>query len=132
MRIVDQLIEERNKAAASWAKKEERLIKDRMGSLGIKHRLNSKSTASAISLLTAKTYKWKGAINRIGFKFPIHMIYVHYGVGKGTKAGQQGNTKREAKNWLNSVLSSTEGVEKLADEMANYEADIIANHIFID
>lgn len=58
-----------------------------------------------------------GLIKRIRYTFKKEGVFVHKGVGRGTKASQVGSTKRQAKEWFNPV------VEKAADDMAEAAAD---------
>lgn len=69
---------------------------------------------------------------RIGFSVPTivvngvrkpYGIYVHKGVGKGTKAGEQGNTNRIEKPWLIPVI------EKNLNRLAQNIAENISNEI---
>lgn len=66
---------------------------------------------------------------KIAFKFPRYGVFVHKGVGKGTKAAQVGNTNRIAKDWFNGPIQKRLG--KLADIAERNYADAAVRSIFI-
>jgi len=68
-----------------------------------------------------KLGKQEGEIDLITFKFPIHGIYAHHGVGKGHPA----TNKRKQKDWLNPVIDSD--IDKFADIVARHYADATLN-----
>jgi hypothetical protein len=62
-----------------------------------------------------------GEIDRIGYKFPLHGIYMHHGVSRGHPAG----SPRKRKDWFNRVLD--DDIPKLADVVAKHYADAALN-----
>jgi hypothetical protein len=79
--------------------------------------------------LTVRTPKKSGIISRISYTIPRHMIYVHKGVGRGTKIDQVGNTNRKAKPWFNPVIDAN--INKLADTVAEELGTEIINKMLI-
>lgn len=68
-----------------------------------------------------------GQISSVGFRFPIHGIYLHHGVSRGHPADR----KRKQVDWFNPVIESK--LPDLVDIAARYYADAIVNYdkIFI-
>jgi hypothetical protein len=62
-----------------------------------------------------------GEIDRIGYKFPLHGIYLHHGVSRGHPAGNP----RKRKDWFNRILD--DDIPKLADVVAKHYADAALN-----
>lgn len=104
-------------------------LRSRINELGIRHAANSRSQKAAEKSLVVRTPKKGGLIDRVSYIFPRHMIYVHKGVGRGTKISEVGNTRREAKPWFNPVIE--ENIDGLADIVAEEMGSGIINNILI-
>jgi hypothetical protein len=98
-------------------------LKDRIRELNIKH-ISTPENADPLTKITNTFSNQAGMINRIRFKFKKSGVFVHKGVGRGTKASQVGSTKRVAKEWFNPV------VETFADELTEKIADAEVNVVF--
>lgn len=87
---------------------------------GIRHQ-ESDSNPGSLADIKVSTSQQFGVTNRIRVRFKKSGVYVHKGVGRGTKASQAGTGKRVAKEWFNPVIEkfADELMEELADEMAN-------------
>jgi hypothetical protein len=57
------------------------------------------------------------------------MVFVHKGVGRGTKISQVGSTKRKAKPWLNPIIDRN--LDRLADIVADHHGTLIVNALMI-
>ena len=68
-----------------------------------------------------KMGKEEGEIDLVSFKFPIHGIYAHHGVGKGHPA----SNKRNRLDWLNPIIDSD--IDTFADIVARHYADATLN-----
>lgn len=115
----------------SWKRETFAKLKQETNKLGIEHRSNSPSNIPANSAMKAAHASRQGYINRITYKFPKHMVFVHKGVGRGVpiaKAGSAG-INRKPKPWFNPVIEAEIG--KLADTVAEDCADIAMEAIFI-
>jgi hypothetical protein len=71
--------------------------------------------------LFTKFGKRDNEIDLISFKFPIHGIYAHHGVGKGHPA----SNKRKQLLWLNPVIDSD--MDRFANIVAKHYADASLN-----
>lgn len=120
-----------NGKVKSWQLSARRQLVGMFDKLGIKHRSNSPSSKASVKSISTRSKKRYGAVERISFKFPRHMVFVHKGVGRGTKAAEAGSTKskRKAKEWYNPVMD--EQVPKLADTVAEEYGDLSVNAIQI-
>jgi hypothetical protein len=98
-------------------------LKDRIRELNIKH-ISTPENADPLTKISNTFSNQAGMINRIRFKFKKSGVFVHKGVGRGTKASQVGSTKRVAKEWFNPV------VEQFADELTEKIADAEVNVVF--
>jgi hypothetical protein len=98
-------------------------LKDRIRELNIKH-ISTPENADPLTKISNTFSNQAGMINRIRFKFKKSGVFVHKGVGRGTKASQVGSTKRVAKEWFNPV------VETFADELTEKIADAEVNVVF--
>lgn len=99
--------------------------------LKIEHATRSRSPQPSREALKAFLRWRQGAINKVSFKFPRHMVFVHKGVGRGVPASEAGSsrTTRVPKPWFNDPL--TETTEELADGLAAHFADASVDRIFI-
>ena len=91
-------------------------LKSRITQLGIKH-ISSSSNPDPLTNVKARTLQKDGMINRVRFTFKRTGVFVHKGVGRGTKAAQAGTTKRVAKEWFNPVI------DEFADELMDKTGD---------
>ena len=123
-------LDARNAAVRQWNSENIPLLKAEMQKLGIK-----KYSGAMMSYLKSRFYfTQQKDIRGIGYKMPRHAVFVHKGVGLGygingvtTKA--LGGKKRIPKPWFNNVIDKR--IPILADEVAKYDADVLANNIFI-
>lgn len=115
--------EKMNQEIKSWTRETESQLKDKAKSLGIVHRVNSPSPKSSVNAITGKTNSKFGTINRVSFKFPRHMVFVHKGLGRDTPVSKAGTTNRKAKEWFEPVTDVQ--VEKLADIAAENLGDTV-------
>jgi len=65
--------------------------------------------------------KMYGEIDRIGYKFPLHGIFLYHGVSRGHPA----SSPRKRKDWFNQILD--QDIPKLADVVARHYADASLN-----
>ena len=100
-------------------------LKQQFALLKIEHVTRSPSPVAAIEALKNYFAERQGLINKVSFKFPRHMVFVHKGVGKGRPAAQPGT----AKEWFNPVIDAD--IEKLADIVANNQGDMIVSNLLI-
>lgn len=71
--------------------------------------------------LFIKFGKEMGEIDLVSFKFPIHGIYAHHGVGRGHPA----SNKRQKMEWLNPVIDAD--MDRFANIVARHYADASLN-----
>jgi hypothetical protein len=118
-----------NSEVGKWAKDSRVDIVNEIKSLGILHHEYSKSPVPAERALRMSLRNKVGVVNRIGFKMPRHMVFVHKGVGRGTKISQVGSTKRVPKPWFNPVIERN--LPKLVDIVADHQGTMILNAVMI-
>jgi hypothetical protein len=118
-----------NARIVGWSKDTLVKLRSEINSLGIRHAAYSKSPKAAEKSLVARTPKKGGMIDRVSYIMPRHMIYVHKGVGRGTRIDQVGNTNRKAKPWFNPVIENN--IDALADIVAEEMGSGIINNILI-
>jgi hypothetical protein len=118
-----------NTRISDWAKKRVPELKQQINALGIQHVSRSPSKTASASMLKNTLRKKDGLINRIGYSIPRHMIYVHKGVGRGTKINQVGTTNRKAKPWYNPVIDKN--IDELADIVAEEVGGAVINNLLI-
>lgn len=82
-------------------------LKTAQATLGMKHGPDS------LAKIRRAFRKREGMINRIQFRFKRSGVYVHKGVGRGTKISEVGSTKRTPKEWFNPVI------EQYAQDLAD-------------
>lgn len=104
-------------------------LKNEIDALGIKHASYSSSPRAARAALTKTNRKADGLINRISYRIPRHMIFVHKGVGRGTPIDKVGTTSRKAKPWFNPVIEKH--IDELADIAAEELGSSIVNNLLI-
>ncbi|MDH7463974.1 hypothetical protein QEG73_21915 [Chitinophagaceae bacterium 26-R-25] len=118
-----------NNKMESWSDTTRDLLVAELLKLGIKHRFNSQSPRAAVQSLSDRLYQRNGIVNRISFKFPRHLIFVHKGVGRGTPISRVGQTGRQPKEWFNPVIDHR--IEQLADIVAEDIGSAILNSLTI-
>lgn len=96
-------------------------LKAEQKKLGIKHGNEGISLEQSLNSRTSKT---AGVISRIRYRFKKSGVFVHKGVGRGTKASQVGSTNRKPKEWFNPII------EQVADEIVEAVADHYADECF--
>ena len=118
-----------NQDVSSWSKKARQAMVSEMNALGIVHHEGSRSPVPAQQALKARVSKKDGTASRISFRMPRHLVFVHKGVGRGTKISQVGSTKRTAKPWFNPVVEQQ--LPELVDIVADHTGAMILNSIMI-
>ena len=118
-----------NQRIVGWSKDTLVELRSEINNLGIRHMANSRSPQAAEKSLVARTPKKAGLVERVSYIMPRHMIYVHKGVGRGTKISQVGNTNRKAKPWFNPIIEKN--IDALADIVAEELGSGILNNILI-
>lgn len=127
-------------------------IKTEAGSMGIEHRKNSPSKSASVKKIKGSSGQQDGAVNRVSIKFPRVLIYTHKGAGKGKggakgskwldkynvekstnpeSLGKMGTGNRKAKPFINTILDSARGVDKIATTAAEELGDSIVNNMLI-
>jgi hypothetical protein len=141
-----------NQEARYWGGQTSARLKASARALGITHSGNSPSPGDSVQKIKDNYGLKAGVVNRIGFKFPRSLIYVHKGAGKGmggvkgstwitqagnkkmtnpASAGKMGTGNRQAKPWFNDVINGSHGVDELATLVAEKLGDAITNKMFI-
>lgn len=118
-----------NAAVGDWTADAKSQVIAEMDALGIVHSEKSKSPVAAKKPLRTSLRKNAGVTNRISFKIPRHMVFVHKGVGRGTKISQVGTTNRKPKPFLNPVIEKNIG--KLVDVVADHQGTMVVNALMI-
>ena len=73
-----------NSEVRQWSKKTIADLLAMFSKLNIRHRENSPSSKPSKEALEQFVTNRQGVANKVSFKFPRHMVFVHKGVGKGT------------------------------------------------
>lgn len=141
-----------NDDVKQWADNLLKLIKSSGSGFSITHRENSPSPTASLNKFKNRLYLQGGAVNRIGINFPRSLIYTHKGAGKGRggvkgsrwvdkygtshttnpkSMGKMGTGGRKEKPFINKVLDGSQGMEKLADIVAEKIGDTIVGNLFI-
>lgn len=118
-----------NADVRQWAKATLLQIRSEINAQGIVHRENSKSSVPAKEAIKANPGKKDGVTSKVSFKMPRHMVFVHKGVGRGTKISAVGTTGRKAKPWFNPVLEKN--IPNLVDIVADHHGAMILNAVMI-
>jgi hypothetical protein len=121
--------DEANSKIVGWSKDILLKLRTEINNQGIRHVASSRSPQAAEKALVARTPKKGGLVERVSYIMPRHMIYVHKGVGRGTKISQVGNTNRKAKPWFNPIIE--QNIDGLADIVAEELGSGIVNNILI-
>lgn len=127
-------------------------IKSTANTMGIDHRDNSPSDGSSIAQMKDGYRQRDGAITQISIKIRRSLIYPHKGAGKGRggskgskwidkfgiqkttnqeSLGKMGSGGRTAKPFINDVLESESGVDKIATIVAEELGDAIVNKVLV-
>jgi len=127
------LLSEYNKDVTSWGQGTRRQLKLTV------LQLTTRYSGAGEKNQTVKVKKYRGEAAKIDFGFPVHMVFVHKGAGRGyggsktglftrsngskgktaeSSKGKMGTGKRVAKPWFNPVLEAR--FPLLADLVANY------------
>lgn len=127
-------------------------IQEEANDMGIEHREDSPSRGSSVAAMKDSYGAHDGAVDRISIKFRRSLIYPHKGAGKGrggtkgskwvdkfgvTKStnknslGKMGTGGRVAKPFINQVIESEKGVEKIATIAAEELGDAIVNNMLV-
>lgn len=112
-----------------WAAGSAQHMQKEAKALGITHRSNSPSSGSSIDKIFSAVKTKFSIAERISFKFPRHLVFVHKGVGKGTPITAVGTTSRKAKEWFEKPM--TKDIEKLADIVQENFADAAVSSIHL-
>ncbi|HEU4634341.1 MAG TPA: hypothetical protein VFS22_10165 [Flavisolibacter sp.] len=118
-----------NRDVDRWTKVTKNSVVSEMDNLGIVHRENSRSPVPAKKALKTSQRKASGITNRISFRMPRHMVFVHKGVGRGTKITDVGTTNRRAKPWFNPVIEKR--MEELVQTVADHQGTMVLNAVLI-
>jgi hypothetical protein len=122
---------ERNMRITRWSKDTLTLIIEEIPKAGID------ASGDTINKVKYATRKEAGRINRISFKFPRHLVFVHKGVSRGYTISPKGSgtvvrtargpmkKQRVAKPFLNQVLEAK--VPDLSQTVADMHAKRIAS-----
>lgn len=116
-------LERLRKTVSDFKKVTDKELKAQFTSLNIEHVERSPSTTPAVDLLKSNIGYSFGMPEKVRFKFPRHLVFVHKGVGRGGTAG------RTPKEWFNPVMEKQ--VEKLADQLGEDYGDLAVNAINI-
>jgi hypothetical protein len=142
-----------NDRVTEWANKVTGKIKDRANALGIRHRANSPSPSASVPAIKDRFRLKGGIIEIISFRFSRSLIWPHKGAGRGyggikgstwkdklgithhtdpKSLGKMGTGNRTAKPWFNDVMEGSEGVDQLANIVAEESGDGIINKLLIN
>lgn len=145
-------LDKQNERVITWADKTTRRFAGTGNALGITHRANSPSSGASLSKIKDRFRYKDGVIEVISFKFPRSLIWPHKGAGKGmggdkgsrwtdrfgnshtTNAasfGKAGTGSRKPKPWFNQTIEGPEGVDEVANIVAEETGDAIVNNLFI-
>ncbi len=116
-----------NRDIRRWLRKVVKEIVSDMHAKGVRHRSYSRSEQAAFLLVSSALKLKFGAPERAAIKFPRHLVFVKYGVGRGRK---KGSGREIPKDIIDNILDKH--LEELADIVANHYADLVVNNIFID
>jgi hypothetical protein len=106
-------IDKYNEDIKQWNDNTYREVKAEMDRLGIKHSQQSRSPISLQRAITTRLRKEDDLINRIGYQFPRHGVFVH----KGVSRGHGKDNPRTAKEFLQPVI------DRRFDELENIVLD---------
>ena len=116
-------IQKMNDEVNGWRNDTLSSLKKEITDLGIGH--NPKADyRPAKSVMTARSGKKYGIVNRVSFKFPRYMVFVHKGVSRKHPI----SNPREAKEWFNPVIDRK--IESLAEIVAENTGDQLVETAF--
>lgn len=118
-----------NQEVSNWTKDTRQQAINELDALGVVHRPESRSPIPLRKALRTVVRKNVGVASRISFKIPRHAVFLHKGVGRGTKASQVGNTSRKAKPFLNPPIEKN--LDKLAAIVADHQGTMVVNALMI-
>jgi len=118
-----------NEKINTWAGKNLADVKAEGSALGIQHRPASKSAGSSLANVAKKIRMRNGMIDKISYTMRRSLVFVHKGVGKGTKINQVGQTKREAKRWFDNATNRN--FDDLQQIVAENDASFVVNNLSI-
>ncbi|MEP7375533.1 MAG: hypothetical protein ABI675_19465 [Chitinophagaceae bacterium] len=118
-----------NADVKAWAKDTKDKAINELDALGVQASSQSKSPIPLRRALRTVVTRKDGITNRISFKIPRYAIFLHKGVGRGTKISEAGSGKRVAKQFLNPPIENN--LDKLADIVADNHGTLIVNALTI-
>jgi hypothetical protein len=119
-----------NNAVRKWGRTTKQEMITEAGRLGINMR-----EGGGFSQLRNGFGTRNGEIIRVSYGMKRHLIYVHKGVGRGWPISRVGGTAsalaggRKPKPFFNNIIDRR--INKLADDVQNFKADIIVENIKI-
>jgi hypothetical protein len=141
-----------NDRVKEWGRDTINRMAAQASAMAVVHRSDSPSKGSSIRKLKDKYRMKDGGVDQVSIKFPRSLIWTHKGAGKGRagatgskwtdKYGQTKTTKeaskgkmatlgRKAKPFFDRTLDGPNGVEQLADIVAEETGDVLINNMFI-
>jgi hypothetical protein len=141
-----------NSEVQQWSKDIVRDSKSTAQSVGVQHRQNSPSPAASVSKINSRVGFKEGIAQKVSIKFPRSLIWTQKGAGKGMAGtrgsrwidkygtrkttseksyGKAGTGSRKEKDFFNTALDSSNGVDKLATIAAQHIGAAITNNLFI-
>jgi len=141
-----------NERVQSWTEQNTQKLKSTALSLGISHRSNSPSPSPSVNKIAGRTAMKETVVSRVSFRFPRSLIWTHKGAGKGrggrkgsqwinkfgntqrtdpNSLGKAGSGGRKPKPWFTNVMDAPDGINRLADIVAEETGNAIVNQLFI-
>lgn len=143
-----------NEAIRTWGASAKAQLQATGSSLGISHRSDSPSKGDSLKKIKDKYgYDNTGFINKVTFStINRSLIYTTYGAGKGrggrkgsrwidkhgnrkqtnaASLGKAGSGGRTAKPFIDNMLNSADGINALADIVAEHTGDTIIDNIYV-
>lgn len=141
-----------NTLVLGWSVQAAQTIRMAAGAMNIQHRPVSPSLASSVARISSAVSYESGVINKITFRFPKSLAYVHHGAGRGQggvkgskwidargdrkqtnprSLGKQDSGNRWAKPFFNNAMTGAGGVDALADIVAETIGDSVIDNILI-
>lgn len=111
-------------------------------------KITKKYSGHSRSDLKSSTRKFYGEVNRISFSFPVYMVFVHKGAGRGyggsktglfssaqggkgvtnpKSMGKMGTGLRQPKPWFNPIIEQE--YDKLAGIVAEYKGNRVLKEV---
>jgi hypothetical protein len=144
--------EKQNQRITDWTNDTVKGLQAAGNAMGIRHRSNSPSPGASLDKLKGRTRYRDGIIDMVAVKFPRTLVWPNKGAGRGfggaegstwvnamgirkytdpDSLGKMGTGSRQAKPFFNNYLDGAQGVERLADIVAEETGDAIINNILI-